>query len=135
MKFKRPVRHLTGIDMTPVIDVVFQLLIFFMITSAYMKTAAINVDLPSAKTSDNLPVKQAVITLYKSGAITINDKTNAIEKIGDEVKTLYTKNNELIVTIRGDKGVPLGTLVEVMDIVRQSGVSRLSIATKLKEDR
>lgn len=122
-----------AIDMTPMIDIVFQLLAFFMITSTFMKTSAINVDLPSSKTSDVQPVREAVVTLYKNGAVTLNDNPITIDSLGMKIKEEYIKNNDLVVTIRGDRGVPYGKLIETMDIVRLTGVKRMSLATMLKE--
>lgn len=133
MKFKRYSKTNAGIDMTPIIDVVFQLLAFFMITSTYIKTAAINVDLPSSKTSDIQPVREAVITLYKNGNITLNDERIDFNDLGIKIKELYIKDKELVVTIRGDKSVNYGVLVETMDIVRLAGVRRMSLATIVKE--
>lgn len=133
MKLKKATKLNAGIDMTPIIDVVFQLLTFFMLTSTYIKTAAINVDLPNSKTSDIQPVREAVITLYRSGDITLNDKVIAIDELGIKIKELYIKDNNLVVTIRGDKGVSYGKMIETMDIVRLAGVKRMSLATTLKE--
>lgn len=133
MKLKRYAQTKTGIDMTPVIDVVFQLLAFFMITSSVIKTQAINVDLPSSRTSDVQPVREAVITIFKDGKITLNDQTVTVDKLGIEISSLYQQDKELIVTIRGDKGIPYGTLIDVMDSVRMTGVKRMSLATTLRE--
>jgi len=133
VKLKKATKLNAGIDMTPIIDVVFQLLTFFMLTSTYIKTAAINVDLPNSKTSDIQPVREAVITLYRSGDITLNDKVIAIDELGIKIKELYIKDNNLVVTIRGDKGVSYGKMIETMDIVRLAGVKRMSLATTLKE--
>ena len=133
MKFKRPSRINSGIDMTPIIDVVFQLLAFFMITSTYIKTSAINVDLPKSKTSDVQPIREAVITLYKNGGITINEQPISLLDLGVKIKELYIKDKDIVVTIRGDKGVSYGTMIETMDIVRLAGVKRLSLATIAKD--
>lgn len=121
------------IDMTPIIDVVFQLLIFFMLTSTFIKASAINVELPKAKTSDMQPVRQAVITVYKNGNITFNDTPVPIDSLGRLVKEEYLKNKELVVTIQSDKDVPYGLVIKVMDIVRLTGVKKLSLSTILSE--
>lgn len=134
MKIKRPSRQKSMIDMTPVIDVVFQLLTFFMITSTVIKTSAINVDLPSSRTSDAQPILEAVITLYKNGSVTLNDEPITLDKVGPSIRDLYLQENELVVTIRGDQGIPYGTLIDVMDTVRMTGVKRMSLATTLRDD-
>lgn len=133
MKFKRSSRLSAQIDMTPVIDIVFQLLTFFMLTSTYIKTAAINVDLPESATSDMMPVREAVVTIYKNGSLMLNEENIAMENLGIRVKDLLVKNQDLVITIRGDEGVPYGKLVETMDVVRLAGVKRMSLATTQKE--
>jgi biopolymer transport protein ExbD len=133
MNLRRKSHFIPHIDMTPTIDVMLTLLVFFILTSTFIKTAAINVDLPSSKTSDNQPVREAVITLYKSGNITLNDGSITLDNLGMKIREFYIKDNNLVVTIRGDKGVPYGVLIDTMDIVRLSGVKRMSLATTLRE--
>ena len=122
MKIKRESGVKTAIDMTPMIDVVFQLLTFFMITSTVIKTSAINVDLPSASTSDAAPNRVAVITLYKDGSVKLNDLSIDFNDLGIQIATLKTNSSELVVTIQGDKSVPYDRIIQTMDIVRFSGV-------------
>ena len=133
MKLPRASKIDATINMAPLIDVVFLLLSFFMITSTYIKTSAINVDLPKAATSDAQANREAVVTLYKSGTITLNDKTIGIEQLGKAIKDLDIKNKQLVVTIRGDQGIAYGKLIEIMDIVRLTGIKRMSLATTHKE--
>ncbi len=133
MKLKRPVKKTPGIDMTPITDVVLQLLSFFMLTYSVMKTSAINVDLPASKTSDVQPTRNAVITLYLNGAISLNNEPITIDNLGIKIKDLYIKDNNIVVTIQGDKGVPYGKLIEAMDIVRLTGVRKMSLATVAQE--
>ncbi len=133
MKIKHVLKQEASINMTPMIDVVFLLLTFFMLTSTYIKTSAINVDLPSSQTSDVQPVREVVITLYKSGDITLNEKTIKIDAVGKAVRALYNENQDIVVTIRGDQGVAYGQLIEMMDTVRLAGVKRMSLATRLKK--
>lgn len=122
-------RTTPSIDMTPIIDVVFQLLTFFMLTSTFIKTSAINVDLPTSKTSDIQPVREAIITVYANGNITFNDRAISIDDLGKTIKELYVKNNDLVVVIQSDKKVSYGIIIRIMDIVRLTGVKRLSLAT------
>ena len=125
---------MTHLDMTPTIDVMLTLLCFFMLTSTFIKTAAINVDLPSSKTTDLQPVREAVVTIYRNGIMTLNDGSLTPGSLGIRIKELYIKDHEIVVTIRGDKGVPYGTLIETMDIIRLAGVKKMSLATTVKDE-
>lgn len=135
MKFRKKNSLFTGINMTPVIDIVFQLLTFFMITSSVIKTSAINVDLPSAQTSDPQPNRQAVITLFKNGVVMVNEQEIPFNKLGIKIRELFTNDMNLVVTIQGDKDVPYDIIIQTMDIVRIAGVKRMSLATTLKEPK
>ncbi len=126
-------RYTSLIDMTPIIDVVFQLLIFFMLTSTFIKAAAINIELPKSKTADVQPVRQVVITIYKNGNIALNDNLISLDSLGRLVKEEYIKNKDLVVTIQSDKNVAYGLVIQVMDIVRIAGVKKMSLSTMLLE--
>ncbi|MCX7821233.1 MAG: biopolymer transporter ExbD, partial [Brevinematales bacterium] len=109
------------------------LLTFFMLTSTFIKASAINVDLPKATTSDVQASRDAVITVYKNGNITLNDKNTDIGNLGNLLKEMYTNNNELVVVIQSDKDVPYGIVIQIMDIVRLTGIKKMSLSTVLKE--
>ncbi|URA10700.1 ExbD/TolR family protein [Thermospira aquatica] len=134
MRFRRNAKFISEINMTPVIDIVFQLLTFFMLTSTFIKSSAINVDLPSSKTSDAQPVREVVVVLYKDGRITVNNQPVQKNAITSFISKYAQQDSELVVTVQGDKRVDYGLLIEVMDAVRQAGVKRLSLATIYKED-
>ncbi len=134
MRFRRNSRLISDINMTPVIDIVFQLLTFFMLTSTFIKSSAINVDLPASKTSDAQPVREVTVVLYRDGKITVNNQPVQKENLRSFVAQYAKEDSELVVTVQGDKRVDYGLLIEVMDAVRQAGVKRLSLATIYKEE-
>ncbi|NPV38259.1 MAG: biopolymer transporter ExbD [Brevinematales bacterium] len=134
MRFRRNSRLISEINMTPVIDIVFQLLTFFMLTSTFIKSSAINVDLPASKTSDAQPVREVTVVLYRDGKITVNNQPVQKENLRSFVAQYAKEDSELVVTVQGDKRVDYGLLIEVMDAVRQAGVKRLSLATIYKEE-
>ena len=134
MRLRRNARFISEINMTPVIDIVFQLLTFFMLTSTFIKSSAINVDLPTSKTSDAQPVREVTVVLFKDGRITVNNQPVAKTSLSSLISQYAKENSELVVTVQGDKRVDYGMLIEVMDAVRQAGVKRLSLATIYKEE-
>jgi len=134
MRFRRNSRLISEINMTPVIDIVFQLLTFFMLTSTFIKSSAINVDLPTSKTSDAQPVREVTVVLTREGKITVNNQPVTRENLTSFIAQYAKQDSELVVTVQGDKRVDYGLLIEVMDAVRQAGVKRLSLATIYKEE-
>jgi len=114
------------INVTPLVDVMLVLLIVFMIT-APMLSAGLKVDLPQAKTAEPLDPKQpVVITLTKEGELTVGDRTVPREEVAAEVHRLLN-GEDRHVHVRGDKDVPYGEIVAVMDHLTANGIVKIAL--------
>ncbi|MFC1646208.1 ExbD/TolR family protein [Candidatus Omnitrophota bacterium] len=130
MRFKRHValeHGLSHIDIAPLIDIVFQLLIFFMLTSSFIMQPGIKVNLPKAVTSDIVEEKNVIIVISSEGVIYLNEKVFTVDELKSYIskKDLYSKP----ILIKADKRTSLGRVVEVWDLCREMGISRVNIAT------
>jgi biopolymer transport protein ExbD len=130
MKFK-PVRQSKsaggGIDLTPIVDVVFNLLIFFAVTLSFAATSGgINVNLPSATSADPVEAEQITVNMTQDGKLFYNDQDVDINGLAARLKEV--KNKESIIIIRADNTVPHGKVVQVMDTVKAEGLSKIAIA-------
>ncbi|MFC1709259.1 ExbD/TolR family protein [Candidatus Omnitrophota bacterium] len=131
MRFRRRVEVEHGlshiIDIAPLIDIVFQLLIFFMLTSSFIMQPGIKVNLPKAVTSDIVEEKNVVIVISSEGVIYINKNVLTI----DELKSYIAKHDlySKAMLIKADKRASLGRVVEVWDLCREMGISQVNIAT------
>jgi biopolymer transport protein ExbD len=121
------------INMAPMIDIVFQLLTFFMITSTVIQTSSINVDLPEAKTSDSVQQQEHIVTLYKNGTLSWNEEKLSMEELPSKLQELKTQDPNATLVIQGDEGISYGSLIEIMDQARTAGLTKLSLATVLKQ--
>jgi biopolymer transport protein ExbD len=130
MRFKRHFeweRGQKGIDITPLVDMIFQLLIFFLLTSSFVVTqAGIKVNLPRALTSDVLGDETVVITVNKDDVIFINDKPITLSQLSTKLDSLSKKKSILL---RSDKKASLGKVVEIWDTCREKGIEKINIAT------
>lgn len=131
MKFRKQKNGKSGqgatLDLTPIVDVVFNLLIFFALSLNFAATSGgINVKLPSASSAEPVKTEQLTINLTQSGQVYYNDKEINIEDLAKKLQEIEDK--ESIVIIRADNTVPHGKVVEVMDIVKTEGFSKLAIA-------
>ena len=118
------------LDMAPLIDVVFLLLIFFMLTNTMMVQEAITVNLPvsdSASTADKSPI---VITISDKGDVAVNEKNIEISALSELLKKELSSDSSRNILLKTDSSTPVQSMIEVMDIVRNSGGQNLSIATK-----
>ncbi len=133
MRFKRKTKNGAGtgsaLDITPVVDVVFNLLIFFALTLNFAATSGgINVKLPSASSAEPVKLEQLTINLTKDGSIVYNNDTIDAAKLSTILKEV--KDKDSLVIIRADNDVPHGKVVEIMDIAKSEGLSKLAFAVQ-----
>ncbi|MEN2998289.1 MAG: biopolymer transporter ExbD [Brevinematia bacterium] len=135
MKLSRENRNQlkVGIEPTPLIDVMFLLTIFFMLTSTIIKTSAINVNLPKSVVSDFQPRTQIIITVTKDNKVYLNDYPISINDISPAIKKVTVRDPSVPVIIRGDKDIPYHVIIEVMDRVRLGGASEVSLSVEQKK--
>ncbi|MFA9409069.1 MAG: ExbD/TolR family protein [Candidatus Dadabacteria bacterium] len=131
MKFRKQKNEKTGVgstlDLTPIVDVVFNLLIFFALSLNFAATSGgINVKLPSASSAEPVKSEQLTINLTQAGQVYYNDKEINIDDLPSKLKDIEDKDSLII--IRADNSVPHGQVVEIMDIVKTGGFSKLAIA-------
>ena len=130
MRLKRHLkleRTLRTIDIAPLIDVVFLLLIFFMLTSSFIFQPGIKVNLPRAITSEMLSEENAVISITAENLIYYRQKLVTIKELSSLLKGIASAR--LPVLIKSDRKASLGRIVVVWDICRQEGVHQVNIAT------
>jgi biopolymer transport protein ExbD len=130
MRFKRHIElehGLKQIDIAPLIDMVFQLLIFFMLTSSFIVQQGIRVNLPRAITSEITKQTQLQISISSENVIYLNERVVTIQELKDFLKNFDHKDTPVL--IKADRKALLGRVVEVWDILRDSGMSHINIAT------
>jgi len=128
VKFKRHVRLETGlkqIEITPLIDCVFLLLIFFMLTSNFIVVHGINIKLPKSSTSETVDNQNITIQVSSEDIVYINGEPLTYMELKD---FLSDKSLESIF-IKADKDATLGVVTEIWDICRQVGIEKIGIAT------
>ncbi|MEA3329020.1 MAG: biopolymer transporter ExbD [Candidatus Omnitrophota bacterium] len=129
MKFKRHIELAKGrLDIAPLVDVIFLLIIFFMLTSTFVLQPVIKVKLPKAVTSEALEGKNLVIEITAEGKIYFDNKVISLSKLKEELANIADGDKPLL--IKADEKASLGKVVEVWDLCRDIGISQVSIATK-----
>jgi biopolymer transport protein ExbD len=118
-----------GIDMTPMLDVVFILLIFFIVTTSFVKEAGIEVNRPNAQTATKQQRANIMIAIRPNGEIWIDKRVVDIRAVRANVERLRAENPEGTVVVLADKESQTGKFVEVMDQVRLAGVGNVAVAT------
>lgn len=118
-----------AIDMTPMLDVVFIMLIFFIVTTSFVKEAGVDVNRPSAETAQQQDRGNIMIAIRPNGEIWMDKRQVDIRAVRANVERMRAENPEGTVVVLADEASNTGLLVEVMDQVRLGGVSNVSIAT------
>jgi biopolymer transport protein ExbD len=122
--------EITGINVTPLVDVMLVLLIIFMVTSTYIVQQSIQVQLPKADTGENTPkLKNLAFVIDKSGAIFLDGKVIRLEEIAARVASekQVDPSVQLQALVAADKETPHGYVVGLIDAVRRQGITDLAI--------
>lgn len=128
-----PGRFLAEINVVPLVDVVLVLLIIFMVTAPLMYRG-IDIDLPRSSVNTIKPEDRVVLTVSRDRAVFI-DKAR-VPRVGLEeaLGKLARSRPDLTLYLRADRDVPYGTVVEVMDAIKQAGIERLGMITEPASD-
>ena len=117
-----------AIDMTPMLDVVFIMLIFFIVTASFVKEAGIDVNRPEAATAVKKDRANILIAISDKGEIWINKRRIDVRAVQANIERLRAENPQGSVVIQADKKATTETLIKVMDASRAAGVYDVSIA-------
>ena len=138
MKFKRQRSHEVGVDLTPLIDVVFLLLIFFMVSTTFTSQTQLRVDLPEATgVTAEATVEQIDVVIDAQGNFAVNDRAlinNRRETLQRAVEEVAAGDTGLPYIITADAQTPHEYVVRAMDVAGRLGFARLSITTRRPTD-
>ncbi|MGB2665054.1 MAG: biopolymer transporter ExbD [Candidatus Acidiferrum sp.] len=125
---------LSEINMVPFIDVVLVLLIIFMITAPILQSG-IEVDVPKTHTVKEITEQKLVVTIDKNQRIYLGNDPINIHDLAPKIKKQSKNPNGDVVFLRADETIPFGAFCTVIDSLRQSGISNISIVTQPITDR
>ena len=118
----------SDINLTPMLDVVFIMLIFFVVTTSFVKESGVEVNRPSAETAQQQEQANILIAIRPNGEIWIDNRSVDVRAVRANVERLRAEFPEGQVVIQGDREAQIGLLVMVMDQVRLAGISDVAIA-------
>ncbi|MEC8049353.1 MAG: biopolymer transporter ExbD [Myxococcota bacterium] len=119
-----------GVDMTPMLDIVFIMLIFFIVTASFVKEAGIDVNRPGAVTAEKKEKASILVAITDKGEIWIDKRPVDVRAVRANIERLRAENPQGSVVIQADKESKNGLLVKVMDAARQAGVENVSLAAE-----
>ncbi len=137
MQFRKARRADPKMDITPLIDVVLLLVIFFMLTTTFIGAPAIKVKLPASSAKEiSRERKEVKVTITKDGKLYVDRRVSgtgdpiSLKELEKLLNKVARENRDTMVIIRADEDTTHGNVVAVMDVAKNSGLNKLAIATK-----
>jgi biopolymer transport protein TolR len=121
--------ELTGINITPLVDVVLVLLLIFMVTAPVLQSG-IEVAVPQTRTVSQPTEQHDVVTIDKDQNVFVNDKPVNVHDLPGLLENSGKGDAKRVVYVRADQKVPFGAFASVMDAVKQAGIENISIVTQ-----
>ncbi len=133
MEFTRTTRKLRAISMISLIDIIFTVILFFIIAGHMEKFSIIPIELPMADSGQKLDEGPIVVLLGKLGEVIINDEYYTGPEVGEELKRQFQVNPERIISIKADAQMEANSLVNFFELIRAAGGKNLSLVTQSGE--
>ena len=130
MEFRTRRHHSTPLDITPVVDMVFNLLIFFALSFNFSPSSALQITLPTATATSPPPAHCLRITIAADGSLGLDGITLAPDQLQQYIHASLRENPAIKLLVRADEAAAHGRVVDVMDMCRAAGCSQLAIQTQ-----
>ena len=130
MTFRRRLSPNANVNLIPMIDVVFQLVVFFMVSSTFVMTPGIALDLPESTSSESVVLNRLVVTVVSDNEIYLNRDRVTLEQLNQRLQAMTTdEEGTLSAVIEGDRSVPYELLVNVLDVLRRNDYRGIALRT------
>ena len=116
------------IDMTPMLDIVFIMLIFFIVTTSFIKPSGLDYEKPEASTAPSQPSSNIFIGVSKTGVIKMENRNVDIERVTANVERMLAETPDAAVMIEADKAAEHGIVVKILDSVKKAGVDKVFVS-------
>ncbi len=132
MRFKRRLSAHSMPNLIPMIDVVFQLVVFFMVSTTFIITPGISLVLPSSQTAEPVAMSKLVITVVARDEIYYNQEQHTLASLGSRLAEITEAEKEQIKTVvlEGDRTISYSLLVEILDVLRINGFKGVNLRTR-----
>ena len=135
MEFKKVKGKDATLNLTPLVDVVLNLILYFMVATTFVRTPGIEIDLPSARNAEKEIKSEVVVSLTGDGGIYVDDKRVSEANLSRILRGAVAKTSSRLVVVKADKEVSHGQVVKVMDLAQGVGARSLAIGVSIPEKR
>lgn len=128
MQFRRPTAPQATINMAPLVDVVFLLVIFFAVSTTFLETAGLKLELPSSSSKAHREPRELTVLLEANGTISFEGEEVDREQLGTRLARALEDSERKLVVLRADRTAHHGDVVALMDLIRDAGAEAMTIA-------
>jgi biopolymer transport protein ExbD len=130
VQFRKLSRPGVAINIAPLVDVIFLLVIFFAVSTTFLETAGLKLELPTSSSTAKRESLDLTVLLAADGTLSFEGETLDHERLGERLRGSLAETDRKIVILRADKSTPHGEVVRVMDLIRESGAEGLTVAAR-----
>jgi len=121
------------INMTPMLDVVFIMLIFFIVTTSFVRETGVEVNRPLAESSEKLPQNAILVAITDNNQIWIDKHRIDTRAVRRNIERLLAENPDSTVIIQADESAPTGTLIKVLDQSKLAGAKNIAVSSNQRQ--
>jgi biopolymer transport protein ExbD len=130
VQFRRFPKPAVAINIAPLVDVVFLLVIFFAVSTSFLDTAGLKLELPTSSSTASREPQDITVLLGADGTLSLDGEFLQAEQLGERLADLIQRSERKLVILRADTSTPHGEVVRVMDTIREAGAQALTVAAR-----
>lgn len=132
MKFRRAMAPMTSVNLIPMIDVVLNMVFFFMVTTTFVVAPGIALKLPTSSTSEPVAVGKLVIAVVSESELYLNSERHTLASLSERLAAYSEEERQELksVVVEGDRTIPYSLMVDVLDILRRNGFRGVNLRTR-----
>jgi len=136
MEFRRRLKPQAEVDIVPLIDVMFQLVVFFMVSSTFIVTPGISLVLPESSSAEPVAMSKLVVSIVSQEEVYLNQDRYTLQSLDGGLKALRDEDRSQIktVVVEGDRNVSYSLMVSVLDVLRMNGFKGINLKTREAEE-
>ncbi len=134
IRFRRKLNPISRVDLIPMIDVVFQLVVFFMVSSTFIVTPGIGIEFPRSSTAEQVVMSKLVVTVVSEDEVYLNKEEYSLGELQGALEEISEEKKQELksVVLEGDRSIPYSLVVKVLDLLRENGFQGVNL--KMQEE-
>jgi biopolymer transport protein ExbD len=130
VKFRSPTRPAARIDIAPLVDVVFLLVIFFALTTTFLETSGLELELPASHSTAQREPRELTVMMDSDGQVSFAGEIVDLAGLGERLARALDQQERKVVVLRADTAARHGDVVRIMDVIRDAGAEALTVAAR-----